>query len=121
MSEINNSSPAKIDGNGQKEMSRATKILIGIALGLLTVAGITLSGAITEGQMFRLMDNSLKTVLQYLWVGVFLVYIFWFRSIENQKQYSMKPGRMAYLIVIGLYVIIMLILNLTGNMIVFDF
>ena len=37
MSEINNSSPAKIDDNGQKEMSRATKIIIGIVLGLLTV------------------------------------------------------------------------------------
>ena len=112
MSEINK--PAK-QNSGQKEMSKAKKIILGAVLGLLTVAGITLSGAINEGSAFRLLDNNLKTVLEYLWVIFFLVYIFWFRAIENNKGYSMKQGRFTYLIIIAVYLVIMLIVVLTGH------
>ncbi len=103
----------------KKEMTNASKIILGAVLGLLTVAGITLSGAINEGEIFRLLDQNLKTVLQYLWVGFFLVYIFWFRSIENNKGFSMKQGRYTYLIVIAVYLIVVLVINLAGGKIAF--
>lgn len=121
MSDINNSNLPETAVNAKKEMSNGLKITMGAVLGLLTVAGITLSGAINEIEMFRLIDPNLKLALQYLWVGFFLVYIFWFRGIETSKGVSMKSGRMTYLIVIALYLVVILTLNLTGHKLTFNF
>ncbi len=121
MSEINNSNLPETKVNGKKEITNGVKIAMGAILGVLTAAGITLSGAINEIKMFRLIDPNLKLVLQYLWVGFFLVYIFWFRGIETNREISMKSGRMAYLIVIALYLVVILTLNLTGHKISFNF
>ncbi|MEX1308088.1 MAG: hypothetical protein AB1Z19_06150 [Eubacteriales bacterium] len=119
MSEINQPATQNNNETSKKEMSKGKKITLGVVLGLLTVLGITLSGAVNEGAIFRTLDDGLKTVLRYLWVGFFLVYIFWFRSIETNKGYTMKQGRFAYLIVIAVYLVVMLIVLLTGSQLPF--
>jgi hypothetical protein len=121
MTDINNSNLPEVDGSVKKEMSKGTKIALGLVLGLLTIAGIVLSGAVNTTGSFPNISQNLRLVLQYLWVGFFLVYIFWFRGIESSKGISMKAGRMTYLIVIAAFLVIILTLNLTGHKLTFSF
>ena len=121
MSEINNSQPAPAQGNGKKDLSKTAKIISGLVLGLLTIAGIMLSGAIDEANLFRTWDVSLRNAMKYLWVGFFLIFMLGARSFENNRGYSMKAVRISYLLVIAAFVVFMLIFNLAGGKIAFNF
>ncbi len=115
MSDISNSNLPEVDGSVKKEMTKGTKIVLGLVLGILTVAGITLSGAVTMDGAFPNINQNVRFILQYLWVGLFVVYIFWFRGIETSKGISMKAGRITYLIVIVIFLVVLVLLNLAGH------
>jgi len=121
MSEINNSNLPEKSTNGKKDITKTAKIIIGVGLGLLTVGGIMLSGAVDQANLLRTWDESIRTLMKYLWVVFFLIFMLGARSYETNRGYSMKAVRVSYLIVIAVFVVFMLIFNLAGGRITFAF